>query len=322
MKNMPIPYVIAVDGGGTSTRSVLIAPDGTAAAYERTFSSNPNDVGEAEAARRLAGTVSRLSDKMDERGVLLAVYAGVSGAVGHEKALSDAIRDVVGDIPVRVESDVSNLFGLDNDADAALICGTGSVCFVRTGSDRSELHRIGGWGYLLDTAGGGYAIGRDGLEAALAAADGRGDGTLLGRYAAEYLGGRPDQNLSKIYEGGKTFIAGFARSVFAAEREGDMTAYNVISRCVRGMTEYLECASRFIGEGKPFSCILSGGLTKEPVVMKLFRQACSEKELDVTFTVPELPQLAGAALNALKMAGVAPGPVFAANFMRTAVVID
>lgn len=319
---MPIPYVIAVDGGGSSTRSVLITPDGIAAAYERTFSSNPNDVGEAEAVRRLAGTVSRLKDKMEERGVLLAVYAGVSGAIGHEETLADGIRKVVGSVPVSVGSDVSDLFGLDNDADAALICGTGSVCFVRSGKDREETHRIGGWGYLLDTAGGGYAIGRDGLEAALAAADGRGEGTLLGRYAAEYLGGRPALNVAKIYEGGKPFIAGFAKSVFEAEREGDMTAYNVICRCVRGMTDYLACASLFIGEGKPFSCILSGGLTKEPIVTKLFGQACAEKGLDVTFNVHELPQLAGAALNALKLAGIAPYPVFANNFMRTSVIID
>lgn len=302
-------YVVAIDGGGTKTEGVIVGADGAIVSYCRGFATNPNDMGEVEAGRRLSVLIEKLLKKLPANGVIAAAFAGVSGAIGHENALEAEVSKVLPNAAVKVGTDIYNLFGLADDAEAALICGTGSVCFVKPKKAPDQLHRIGGWGYLLDTSGGGYSIGRDGLEAALRAVDGRGDATLLRRYAAEYLGDAPERSIGKIYEGGKTLIAGFTRCVFDAEAEGDRVAGEVIDRCASGLADHLVCASDFIGEGNPFTCILSGGLISDPAMFSRFQRFVADEEVPVTFIKPELPQLAGAAKTAFRMVnlGVADG---------------
>jgi N-acetylglucosamine kinase-like BadF-type ATPase len=59
----------------------------------------------------------------------------------------------------------------------AAIAGTGSIVFGRGATGVTA--RVGGWGYLLGDEGSGYDIARRGLQAALYAADGRGESTRL-----------------------------------------------------------------------------------------------------------------------------------------------
>ncbi|MCQ2354169.1 MAG: hypothetical protein MJ102_03575 [Clostridia bacterium] len=299
-------YIIAIDGGGSKTEGALVSEDGTLAAFARTFGTNPNDIGLAESERRLGLLTEKLVKELPQNGKITSLFAGISGGVGNEEALTDSFKKILPDSDVRAASDIYNLFGLCPNASAALICGTGSVCFVRLRdketdiSGKEKLHRIGGWGYLLDSGGGGYSIGRDGIEAALRAADGRGEATLLRGYAHEYLGDAAEFSVGKIYEGGKSLIAGFAKSVFAAEDEGDMIAGNIIDRCAGALAEYLACASSLIGEGKRFSCILSGGAVSEHALRIRLEYAVKDAGIPVDFITPGLPQLAGAAKNALR----------------------
>ena len=78
-------YVIAVDGGGTKTVGTLADPSGEVLNYKVCGASNPNDIGEEAACKMISSLVRRLADEAD--GWIAAVYAGISGAVGHEKAL-------------------------------------------------------------------------------------------------------------------------------------------------------------------------------------------------------------------------------------------
>ena len=66
-----------------------------------------------------------------------------------------------------------------------------------------EVFRIGGWGYLLDSAGSGYDIGRQALEAALRAQDGRGCPTALSAKLADALGAPVQDSLTRLYAEGK-----------------------------------------------------------------------------------------------------------------------
>ena len=68
---------------------------------------------------------------------------------------------------------------------AILIAGTGTVCYGK--DPDGEYFRVGGFGYLVDDLGGGYAIGRDILTAVIRAADQREGATEFSRLAAERL---------------------------------------------------------------------------------------------------------------------------------------
>ena len=287
-------YVIAVDGGGTKTVGTLADLNGEVLNYKVCGASNPNDIGEEASAKMIGSLVRRLADECD--GWITAVYAGISGAVGHERVIRRAIAQACPDTTVRVESDVYNLFGLlpgDPDRDsAAIICGTGSVCFVRKDG---ELHRIGGWGYLLDTNGGAYSVGRDGLEAALRQADTRGEKTSLYSRACAYLGDAPESSIGKIYSGGKPYIAGFAPEVFRACEEGDEVACRIVNKAVAGIAEYVEVAGRILG-GAQFDCIVGGGMMNDP-----FMKSSIMTLKGVNIIYPEREQVFGALNQALKM---------------------
>ncbi len=253
-------YVIAIDGGGTKTVGVLADMNGDIISYKVKGASNPNDIGEAASGELLGSIVRELADSEDAW--IDSIYAGISGAVGHESALASAICNACPDTKLRVASDIYNLFGLldDPNADAAaLICGTGSACFVRK---EGELHRIGGWGYLLDTNGGAYSVGRDGLEAALRMSDGRGEQTSLYARACEYLGEAPERSIGRIYSAGKSLIAGFAPAVFGEAEKGDAVAIALANKAFSGIDEMIAQAVKLLGD-EP-TVIIGGGMANAP----------------------------------------------------------
>ena len=154
-------YYIAIDGGGTKTEAVLCTGDGGIICRTLAGSTNPNDVGAAESGARLRRAADTLRAALPVGERVTALFAGVSGATGNIHALESALAGAAD--KVTVGNDALCLLATAGRGDAVcLIAGTGSVCFVRCGG---VLHRIGGWGYLIDGGGGGYDIGRDALSA-------------------------------------------------------------------------------------------------------------------------------------------------------------
>ena len=100
-----------------------------------------------------------------------------------------------------------------------LVAGTGSSLFVRAGN-KGCIH-IGGWGYLIDTGGSGYDLGRDAIYMALRSVDGRGRKTVLNHLLEKELGCRVEDAISGIYAGGRPYIASLAHNVFEGRRMGD-----------------------------------------------------------------------------------------------------
>jgi hypothetical protein len=142
------------------------------------------------------------------------------------------------------------------------------VCFLRRGD---ELIRIGGWGYLLDSGGGGYDIGRDALEAVLRAHDGRGEATALTEKITARLGGEAHTKITDIYREGKPYIASCAPDVFEAAREGDPVATAILRRNARKLAEYIEAAwGHLTDQGQPHTLpiVMGGGISQRALAEK------------------------------------------------------
>ncbi|MBQ2513275.1 MAG: hypothetical protein II534_08030 [Clostridia bacterium] len=291
--------VIAVDGGGSGTSAVLLR-SGCPVAFAEGGPSNPNDIGEDAAAETVASLCRELLRKAGESRPS-AVYAGISGILGHEEYMASRLRAEFS-CPVSAVSDINNLFGfLPGDGDAAaLVCGSGCVCFLRRGG---ELIRIGGWGYLVDgICGGGFAIGRSGLEAAFRAADGRGGPTGLSAVAEEYLGVPADGPAATrvIYAGGKPLVAGFATYVIKTA-ESDAAARSIVAAAADGAAEMAAAAGK--AAGRSVDCVCGGGLFREPLFRVDFVSSLEKRCPSVRPVFPGAPQLAGAAAAALRFAG-------------------
>lgn len=305
-------YYIAIDGGGTKTEGLLTDAHGQVLAHGFGVASNPNDVTLSGSVTVLTGLVNRL---MEQAGLTdldlpeVSLFAGVAGGINYCPALEAALREAyptVGALGVR--SDVQILLSgeLPVGDGACIICGTGSACFLRRGD---EIVRIGGWGYLLDSGGSGYDIGRDALEAVLRAHDGRGETTALTDLLTAHLGGEVHTKITEIYKEGKPYIAACAPCVFKASRAGDSVAETILRRNAYSLAEYIEAAWGHLTKNKAAepSClpvVMGGGISEKeadywlPLVASLVNT-----DIPVRITVATAPPVFGAVVEASKQSG-------------------
>lgn len=293
---------IGIDGGATKTAGALGFESGKLAAFETSASANPNDIGaEASAevlvglARRLLGSAGAADDTPS------AIFAGVSGGTNHRDFLLDELRKAFPRSKVELKSDAVNLLssGLGAGGDGcALISGTGSACFTRK---NGALDRVGGWGYLIDTAGSGFDLGRDCLAEALREFDGRGGSRTLRELVKREAGAYPESMLGEFYRLGKAYIASFAPLVFEADAVGDERATALIERHMSALAELVNTAGRKSFHGLPFRVVLGGGIlernprAREALAAKL---GPSAEPL-----LPSLPPVWGAFAEALAIVG-------------------
>ena len=92
-------FIIAIDGGGTKTVGVLADMHGEILNYKVGGPSNPNDVGEKQAANTIGKIIRELADA--EEGWIDSVYAGISGAIGNEAVLRRAVSEACPDAKSR-----------------------------------------------------------------------------------------------------------------------------------------------------------------------------------------------------------------------------
>ncbi|MBQ7320625.1 MAG: ROK family protein [Clostridia bacterium] len=294
-------YFLGIDGGGTKTEAILCNEQGNILHRDRIAATNPNDVGIQMATDRLCtlirGAHTYLENTCGEP-VALHVFGGIAGALNHKEDLLAILRHAFPQDVIGINSDAVNLLSSElylGDG-CCLICGTGSVCMVRSGEN---LWRIAGWGYLLDQSGSGYSMGREALEAALRSHDGRGDATLLTGAVIEKLGGNPWDKLTEIYEGGKAFIASFAPCVTACAEEGDRIAFEILFRQSLYLAECLEAAYNRIGAWDvPLEVVLGGGLFQvKSDLIALIKQNAT---VPLHLTVASAPPVFGAVWEAVR----------------------
>ncbi len=253
-----------VDAGGTKTDICICSKDGSVIA-RRTFDGiNAAKLGAQTAALLLS---EMLCDTGCENTVSL--HAGIAGA--GSPAISSEIREILtlrfpGIKNITVASDAFNglnsVVGMGDGI--ALIAGTGSSAFVRK---NGVARQVGGRGYLIDDAGSGYHTGRACLNAAFRYIDGRGGYTMLKDAAEQKLGKPLTESIPDIYEGGVSFIAGFARLVFECAEKGDPTALSIAENCAEEL--FLHIKSCVSSEDSPKICVATGGMFKAPMLRNM-----------------------------------------------------
>lgn len=259
-----IRYYLGIDGGGTKTAFRLEGEtnDETALKELTLGASNPNDIGMDACLALLSEGVGKVCDGIDLAEV--SAFAGIAGyASGDNGVRIDRHLKSLGFGMVRGGSDFENALALSRmmagDEVVAIIAGTGSVAYSLHGGKRKM---TGGLGYMLDSVGSAFYIGREGLVAAFKAMDGRGDATALTALCEEKLVMPLASSIAKIYQGGKPFIASFAPLVFEAARMGDAAAADVLDRNGRGMAELIETALKPFGD-RETPVVIAGGLCHE-----------------------------------------------------------
>ncbi len=169
--------LVALDAGGTSTRAVALDTTGQVLGYGRGPAGNPTAVGIGPAAHAVAGAVGVALAAAGPADVAVVAMAGEQ---------TDAFRaEVTGRLAaygvtrVVLEHDLLALFcsGTPAADGYALIAGTGTVAARVVDGGLAQV--VGGRGWLLGDAGGGFWIGRRVARAVIAALDGQTGPTAL-----------------------------------------------------------------------------------------------------------------------------------------------
>jgi N-acetylglucosamine kinase-like BadF-type ATPase len=300
---------LGIDGGGTKTEFLLVSADGYVQKRLVRSGCNPNDIGYAQMLFLLSDGIG---DILKEFQSVKAVFCGIAGISTGDYAnrLRDELKKRYPRIKFQVKNDSFNLFALDDEADMAVISGTGSVVFVK---DRDTYKRLGGWGYLLDGAGSAYDIGRDVLREALRREDMREESSLMSRMLCKSLNTNTVwEHINTIYNGGKPYIAGLASVAFDAYRLGDERAREIIDRNAEALAELLNAGVRLYGASS--LAIASGGLFEH------YGDILSEhiqKYSSVSLKISEFPPIYGACRSACLMEAGTLVDKFGENFKKT-----
>lgn len=279
-------YFIAVDSGGTKTDAVLIDETGHILARSLTKGCNAIDIGLDSACARLLSVLQDLAGRIPPGGTLASIYSGVAATDYFGGALGTYVAPHFPGVAMRFEDDAVNLISgtLGHGNGCCIIGGTGSSLYARI--DGRIIH-LGGWGYLIDTGGSGYAIGRDALLAAFRYCDGRSGKTMLYDLIAQQMGMPPEKNIPGIYAGGRPYIASFARTVFAARKAGDAAAEEIFQKAVHALAELTYAAEAQFGG--PYTSVLGGGIFAAfPEYAEALRSQASPLAALVRSTVPPI----------------------------------
>lgn len=161
------------------------------------------------------------------------------------------------------------LLGAMGDVSAeglVLISGTGTIAVGR--NRHGSEHRCAGWGWLLDGAGSAMDIGRDGLSASLAMADGRRLDSPLRAALWRALGVEPQQAAAPAAIKALVVQSGFGAAGFArlaplvasAAAEGDATAQAIVERNGRALAEMAVAISKALELTAPPVWAMGGAL--------------------------------------------------------------
>ena len=294
---------VGINGDSTCTEFVLFDKSGTVKRVERQEGANPNDRG----LEYSIGVLIRGLEQLLGNQVPRAVFAGIAGVsqMNYRKAIASRLSQRF-HTNVTVDWDAANVLsmGTDPENSVAVICGTGSCVFARKGT---EQRHYGGWGYLLDQAGSAYDVGKDALRCTLAAEDSLQEETMLTRLVRKTLDGSAFDNISTIYKNGSPYIAGFAKLVIQAARSGDISAEQILFTNAERLALLIRKAVSH--NGLPAQIIATGSFIKN----EIFRTMV-EQQAGVTLTLPELPQVYGACIEALRAEGLQACESFLQNF--------
>ena len=270
--------VVGIDIGGSKTHAVSLLA--TEAHEALAGSANPSSVGLVEADRQLGAILDQLARATGGEPIdTICVGAAGVDTIEAELRLRDLIAARVPGAAVRIVHDTELILaaaGLDHGI--ALIAGTGSVAWGRTGS--GLVARAGGWGYLLGDEGSGYGIARAAVRHALRLADlGQRPDRLSQQLAADCGLRRPAQLIDHFYAfPERRYWAGHARVVFELGADDDPAATTIIGAAATSLAELVSTVLHRLGQRLPV--VLGGGvLVHQPSLAGLVGDRIAETGL-------------------------------------------
>ncbi|HEU4556477.1 MAG TPA: BadF/BadG/BcrA/BcrD ATPase family protein [Longimicrobium sp.] len=271
-----------LDGGGTKTTLALADDDGREL-LRRVGPAGLVDPRHPEATAHMLASLVR--EGLAEAGLHeqpVSLCAGLAG-VGNENERKKveaalAASGVAERVCITTDGEIALEGALGGGAGILLIAGTGSVGYAR-GAD-GQVVRCGGWGMIVGDEGSAWSLGRNGLAAALRAADGRGPDTSLLPHFLELLKlSGPEAIPPWVGRAEKAAVAALAIHVIDAAEEGDAVAVQVMEREARELASHaVALARRLEPWDGPVPIVFHGGTLGAPFYAAAVTRALDKAE--------------------------------------------
>lgn len=287
-----------IDGGGTTTRCVLLNGWGEVIAKSCTGPANYQVVGLREGVRQVKRAL-RLACKrggVEEIHVLGLGLAGAGREEDQERWQKALALPQVQKLYYTDDGTIAVYGAYGGKPGLVLISGTGSIAYALT--KEGDLKRRGGFGPLLGDEGSGYWIGLKALQAFLKGKEGRGKETLLSYLIGEELDvDDPRELLSQRYqkELSHTRIASLTRLVIFAMEAKDPVAISIIHEAVKELSSLVKALNTQERE-----LVLMGGVLSHPIPSLLLSESLKEYQVKK----PLYPAVLGAVLYGALKAGI------------------
>lgn len=297
-------YVCGWDGGGTKTRVLCLSAAGTVQA-EADF--GPLNLNGADAARIEATVRDAVAMMASQPGGLSdcrQLVIGTAGISNREAAalVTRLVRGCgyTGSMRLLGDQEIA-LAGAVQGEGAVLVAGTGAICCGRNAA--GERTRVGGFGYLIDDDGSGYALGRDILRAVVRASDGRGQPTCLTALTYAHLRcGSVADVITWLYAPGtgKKEIAALAPLLLEALEQKDAAAAQIAGEAAAELALLACTAWRNLRLTRGELALTGSILERYPAIRAGVVQRCAAAFPEMHIIEPRGSAAMGAALLALE----------------------
>ena len=302
-------YLLAIDGGQTSTKALLSRLDGTVISLGQ---GGPSDHFHSEGgeAKNRAAIQTALQSALSEAGVaepnVRAIALGLTGApTGGDQ--TPVVEQIVGEVLdtktiVTVADYVTNLAGASaGEPGVVLIAGGGAIAYGVTATGESAI--AGGFGYLLGDEGSAFDIGRRAIIAAIRASDGRDAPTILQAIVRSAFELDEMRQITRI-----VYRAGFARDrisrlaplVAGAAHDGDAAALAILTTAGEELARTALAVIRrlFAGEAAVPVYLTGGVFGAGDLLLAPLRAELARGWPNATTRAPAFPPVVGALILA------------------------
>ncbi len=258
-KSVEKKIFLAIDGGATKSRSVLLDQGGKILGKAISTACNAVLLSEEELRLVFKQHLSALKLKKNSKLELTSIcLAGVINEKAQRK-VKKAFSGLLQSKHIQISSDLSSaLFAGHGRAEGIVaISGTGS-CVYALKNNKSA--KAGGWGHVMGDVGSGYHIAHQGLRRAVADYDLYGKLDILAKSILSYAKVKSIEELSVfVSSSSKAELAKLSRAVFDAYRKGHLSSRLILKTSAQALAANVLAVRRKI-KNNDLPVAVAGGI--------------------------------------------------------------
>lgn len=323
-------YFLGIDSGGTKTVCLVANAQGeiVSIGLGASGASLSND---GFAGNSIIPAINEAVLKLPKDSEIEYVFVSLGGLNVEEVRTSIQKRFPATKIEIERESSGNLLLNASKwwGFDIVVMAGTGSVV-IALDRKLEKIISIGGWGYIIDDRGSGYAVGRDALRAIAEYFDGYGETTRIAHDMAlnelfdnchhsevtaifkkqpeelsfkekNLLRAMLKQAMNKL---NRTTVASLCKSVAISAKNGDDVALKIFQNAAESLAILAKNAIKLSKTASPTVLGLGGLFKADEIITVPFEDKIKEMLPDASISQSDFSLAQGAIFCALKHGGV------------------